>query len=462
MALEDTRLGGNMKKPVIFLVEHDDVQRGQLHSLLLRQAFEVLALPEADGIFRLFRQKQSPDLLIINASLNAASDGLEAVRLLRQGNRKLPVLLLAPNGSEELAITALRAGITDYLKQPFSCEELLTSVHRCLADRCSQESLGISEPMTSGLTQLIGESSQMQHIKGSLCKLASTDTTTLITGETGTGKELVATFIHQNSSRRRQPLVCINCTAIPDSLLESELFGYERGAFTGAHARKEGKLQLAEGGTVFFDEIGDMSPYAQTKILRVLESRTVDRLGGKASIPVDIRVIAATNRNLEQAMVEEKFRTDLFFRLSVANIHLPPLRDRKEDLRSLCDHYIGDMNRRFGQSVEGFTEEAFAYLLRYEWPGNVRELKNFIEAIFVNLPAGKITFMDLPEQFRRRFEEMNALSNGERDRVLSALLSTNWNKGKAAQKLHWSRTTLYRRMVKYHLTKGGYTGVAPL
>ena len=161
-------------------------------------------------------------------------------------------------------------------------------------------------------------------------------------------------------------------------------------------------------------------------------------------------------------MAEEKFRTDLFFRLSVANIHLPPLRDRKEDLRSLCDHYIGEMNRRFGRAVEGFTEEAFAYLFRYDWPGNVRELKNLIEAIFVNLPAGKITCMDLPEQFRRRFEEMNELSNDERERVLSALLATNWNKGKAAQKLHWSRTTLYRKMVKYHLIKGGHSDVATL
>ena len=160
-------------------------------------------------------------------------------------------------------------------------------------------------------------------------------------------------------------------------------------------------------------------------------------------------------------MAEEKFRPDLFFRLSVANIHLPPLRDRKEDLRSLCHHYIRDMNRRFGREVQGFTEEAFAYLLRYEWPGNVRELKNLIEASFVHLPAGKITVMDLPEQFRRRFEETNNLSTGERERVLSALLSTNWKKGKAAQKLRWSRTTLYRKMVKYHLTKGGHNGVAP-
>jgi transcriptional regulator with PAS, ATPase and Fis domain len=294
----------------------------------------------------------------------------------------------------------------------------------------------------------------MQEIKAYLGKVAATDTNTLITGETGTGKELVAALIHQHSGRQQQRFVCINCAALPDSLLESELFGYERGAFTGAHVRKEGKLKLADGGTVFFDEIGDMSPYAQAKILRAIESRAVDRLGGNESIPLDIRIIDATNRNLEQLMTEEKFRTDLFFCLNVANIHLPPLRNRKEDLPALCDHYIGDMNRRFGREVEGFTEDAFAYVLRYDWSGNVRELKNLIEAIFVNLPVRTITRMDLPEQFRRRFEGADDLSHDERDQMLSALLSTNWNKGKAAQKLHWSRTTLYRKMVKYHLVKG--------
>ena len=449
-----------MKKPAILLAERDDVQRHQLQSLLLRQGFEVIESPDANGVFHAVRQKRNPDLLIINASLDAAGNGLEVVQLLHRGNSKLPVILIATNSSEDLAIAALRAGIADYFKPPFSWEDLLTSVHRCLANGCSRELLSISETTASGLTPMIGESLQMQEIKAYLCKVASTDTTTLITGETGTGKELVAALIHQNSCRQQKRFVCINCAAIPDSLLESELFGYERGAFTGAHARKEGKLKLADGGTVFFDEIGDMSPYAQAKILRALESKAVDRLGGKESIPLNIRVIAATNRNLERLMAEEKFRADLFFRLNVASIHLPPLRERKEDLQALCDHYICEMNRRFGREVEGFTAEAFAYLLRYDWPGNVRELKNLIEAIFVNLPSRKITLMDLPEQFRRRFGEANDLSHDERDRVLSALLSTNWNKGKAAQKLQWSRTTLYRKMVKYHLVKGGHAGVA--
>lgn len=448
-----------MKKLVIFLVERNDKQRRQLQSLLFRQGFEIIASPDAMGIFRAFRQKRNPDLLIMNTSLDATSDGWEMAQLLLQENKSLPVILLVTHSTEDLAIAALKAGIVDYLKQPFSCEELLASVHRCISDCCVPEVLNAPEAAPSGSSTLIGESPQMRDVKAYLNKVAATDTNTLITGETGTGKELAAALIHQYSRRQRQRFVCINCAALPDSLLESELFGYERGAFTGAHTLKEGKLKMADGGIVFFDEIGDMSVYAQAKILRALESREVDRLGGRESIPINIRVIAATNRNLEQLMAEEKFRADLFFRLNVVHIHLPPLRERKEDLPALCAYYIGEMNRRFGREVESFTEEAFAYLLRYHWPGNVRELKNLIEATFVNLPSQKITLMDLPEQFRKGLGEANDLSHDERDRVLSALRATNWKKGKAAQKLCWSRTTLYRKMVKYDLVKDGHSGV---
>jgi transcriptional regulator with PAS, ATPase and Fis domain len=295
----------------------------------------------------------------------------------------------------------------------------------------------------------------MQEITTYLLKVAATDSNALITGETGTGKELVATFIHRNSRRRQKPFLCINCAAIPDSLIESELFGYERGAFTGAHALKEGILKLADGGTVFFDEVGDMSPYAQAKILRAIEAREVRRLGGKGSVPIDVRIIAATNRNLEQLMTEEKFRPDLFFRLNVANIHLPPLRERKEDLLPLFDYYVHEMNCQFGLQVEGFTEEALTFLLCYHWPGNVRELRNLIEAIFVNLPSRWITLDDLPAQFRRRCAEVADLPQDERDRLLNALFTTRWNKRQAAQKLRWSRMTLYRKMRKYHIVSGG-------
>jgi transcriptional regulator with PAS, ATPase and Fis domain len=247
--------------------------------------------------------------------------------------------------------------------------------------------------------------------------------------------------------------VCINSAALPDSLLESELFGYEKGAFTGADSAREGQLQRADRGTVFFDEIGDMSTYTQAKILRAIESKEVRRLGGRDSHPLDLRILAATNQNLERLMAEEKFRADLYFRLNVATIHLPPLRDRKEDLPALCEHYIQEMNRQFGREVEGFTPEALAYLLRYEWPGNVRELKNLIEAAFIDLPARRITFIDLPKQCRQWVRDAAGLSQGERNRLLSALFSTHWNVSKAAQQLHWSRMTLYRKMEKYRIVR---------
>jgi transcriptional regulator with PAS, ATPase and Fis domain len=294
----------------------------------------------------------------------------------------------------------------------------------------------------------------MREINAYIGQVASTDSTVLITGETGTGKELVAELIHRRSPRAGKPFVSINCAAIPEGLLESELFGYERGAFTGAHAQKEGALKLANQGTAFFDEIGDMNPEGQAKILRAIESREIRRLGGKGNIPLNLRVIAATNQDLEQRVAEGKFRKDLYFRLNVARIFLPPLRDRKEDIPALLGHYIEELNRRLGREVEGLTEDAMDPLIHYEWPGNVRELKNLLEAIYVTLHSRRIAFTDLPDQFRR-LVKTERLPEDERGRLLAALLATKWNKSQAAQKLHWSRMTLYRKMTKYHIVKGG-------
>jgi len=228
---------------------------------------------------------------------------------------------------------------------------------------------------------LIGDSAPMVRIKRRLEQVSATDCTVLITGETGTGKERVAEHIHQHSPRQGKPLVRINCAALPDGLLESELFGYERGAFTGANASYEGKLKLAEGGTVFFDEIGDMSPYAQAKILRVIETKEAYRLGGRRSIPFDFRVLGATNQDLERLVAENRFRKDLFFRLDVARIHLPPLKERKEDIPLLVDHYLKTYNTRFRRQIEGLTPEAWSCVLHYQWPGNVRELNNVLARI---------------------------------------------------------------------------------
>ena len=442
-----------MKKPKILIAERNDVLSRNLKKQLLCNGFEVIETSDKIDAFQSF-QNNSPDLVIVVSSREDTRDELEVAQQIRRLDRIIPIILITAKSSEDLAINALRIGINDYFKQPFSFEELTVSVNRCLSGFSLWESSGEYGTTPSSLIdsqKMIGENVQMQEIKTYIGMAASTDCNVLITGETGTGKELAAELIHKNSPRSKKPFVCINCTAIPDSLLESELFGYERGAFTGADSLKEGKLKHAEGGTVFFDEIGDMSLYHQAKILRAIESKEVQRIGGKGSIPLDIRVIAATNQNLEQLVEEGKFRKDLYFRLNVARIHLPPLRDRRGDIPLLLCFYIRELNRRFGRAVECLTKDALEYLLSYDWPGNVRELKNLLEATYVNLFSRRISFSDLPEQFRKRLGGVEDIPQNEQDLLLLALMSTNWNKSKAAQKLRWSRMTLYRKMAKYHI-----------
>jgi transcriptional regulator with PAS, ATPase and Fis domain len=293
----------------------------------------------------------------------------------------------------------------------------------------------------------------MRTVKSYISRAAVTDSTILITGESGTGKELAAELIHRSSLRNEKPLVCVNCAALPDSLLESELFGYERGAFTGAAGAQRGKFEQANGGTILLDEIGDMDLHAQAKILRTIESKEVCRLGGNKSTPLDVRFLAATNQDLERLLTEKKFRLDLYYRLNVARIHLPPLRERKDDILDLFNYYIRELNRRFGRAVVGFTDEALDHLMRYDWPGNVTELKNLCEAIFINLPAKKISFLDLPYLYQKQLKEAESLTQSERERLLSALFTTNWNVSKAARKLNWSRITVYRKLEKYHIRK---------
>ena len=300
-------------------------------------------------------------------------------------------------------------------------------------------------------TSLIGSSLAIWKVKTYLRKVALTDSHVLITGETGTGKELAAQYIHRHSDRRGKPLVTINCAALPDGLLESELFGYERGAFTGAVSSYAGKLKLADGGTVLFDEIGDMSLYAQAKILRVIETKEVYPLGGRRTVPLNIRIIAATNRDLDRQTAKGEFRQDLYFRVNVARVHLPPLRERKEDIALLTDHFVQKFSVQFGKGIEGFSDEAMDRLLSYDWPGNIRELVNVIERIFIDPPREKIAVADLPESMWSRPSVRRETVPAEREILLYTLSQTNWNKSKAAERLHWSRMTLYRKMAKYHI-----------
>ncbi len=439
---------------MVIIAVDDAALRRHLHTLLPAQGYEVFAVLDTVAICR-FAQRQRPDLIILGPFGDGAWDVLHSAQQIRRAHRRVPLILIAARSSEALAIAALRAGITDYYKSPPAFGELAASIMQCLAGAPLHHSSSGYDTAMHG-RPMVGESPPMQQIKTYIRQVALTDSTVLITGESGTGKELVAEMIHRHSARHSKPFVSINCAAIPDSLLESELFGYEKGAFTGANVRKEGQFQLADGGTIFLDEIGDMSPYAQAKILRAIESKTIDRLGGKRSIPVDVRIIAATNQDVEQLVAAGKFRQDLYFRLNIGRIHLPPLRDRMEDLPGLLDQYLRTLNRQFGLEVEGFTEEVLACLLTYHWPGNVREVKNLVEAIFINfinVPSREITLRDLPELFRRQFSESDHSPHSERERVLSALLLTNWNKSHAAQQLRWSRMTLYRKIRKYQIVK---------
>jgi DNA-binding NtrC family response regulator len=299
---------------------------------------------------------------------------------------------------------------------------------------------------------LVGGSPAIRQLRHAIQRVATTDSNVLITGETGTGKELTAELIHRNSRRRDKPFVSINCAAIPEGLLESELFGYERGAFTGAHAAREGKLQYAQGGTLFLDEVGDMSLYAQAKILRAIESRKVQRLGGHREIAVNLRLIAATNHNLEQLTSQQKFRQDLYFRLNVARLSLPPLRDHSEDVPALVDHLLAEMAPRLERRVSTVDPSFLEPLLRYDWPGNVRELRNVIESALVFCDAERITAHDLPVHLRALFASAARTRDAERDRIVEALHATSWNRTEAAQRLGCSRMTLYRKMVKHGLS----------
>ena len=441
-----------MNNPALIIEAQDASLCRALRRLVPRQEFEVV---ESSGMGELIRSLQDgiPDLIIIGSSQKGATDGLEAAREVRRHDQKIPIILVTSHSSEDLAIEALRIGANDYLKMPIAWEDLAASIKRSLSSPCVKSG-ATPEPTGAdpvGEDQIITRNPAMEGMVNFLKQVAAADSNVLITGETGTGKELVAGMIHKYSARAKNPFVVINCAAIPDTLLESELFGYEKGAFTGAYARREGALRLADSGTVFLDEIGDMSSHAQAKVLRMMEHKEVCRVGGINTIPVNVRFIAATNQDLEQLMKEEKFRPDLYFRLNVARIYIPALRERKEDIVLLLDYFRKKLNRQFGKKVRGFTPEAVAALVDYDWPGNIRELKNRLEAAFIGADV-MIGLKDFPEFFRRQLQENKGLSQDERARLLAALFNTSWNKTKAAQQLQWSRMTLYRKMVKYGIS----------
>jgi DNA-binding NtrC family response regulator len=353
----------------------------------------------------------------------------------------IPRIVVAHQSSEESAVAALRAGAAEYLRAPVTLDLLNATVARLAGARSEDDSIVGEHPSTQGLLAY-------------LRRVAATSSTVLITGETGTGKELAARFIHRNGARGSKPFVSVNCAALPDTLLESELFGHVRGSFTGAHASADGKFQQADGGTLFLDEIGDMSALAQAKILRVIESREVWRIGGSHGTTVNVRIVAATNQDLEQLVSSARFRSDLYYRLNVARLRLPALRERRSDIPLLVDHYVDEMNKRFGASIKGFTNDSMDQLQAYDWPGNVRELKNMIEAAFIELPPDASPWAQLPQSVRQQLCAAASRPSHEQEELLAALKETRWNVSRAAERLHVSRMTLYRKIARYGLARG--------
>src|SRR5215471_12147897 len=354
-------------------------------------------------------------------------------------------LVCAHPSTEEVAVAALRAGADDYVRGPVDWRAI----------RSIASALDVSpEPAPRGGT-IVGTHAATRRFIAHLDRISASPSTVLITGETGTGKEVAARYIHARSDRRTCPFVSVNCAAIPDTLLEAELFGHERGAYTGAHAAADGKFQHAHRGTLFLDEIGDLTPFAQAKILRALESREIWRLGARRGTPVDVRVIAATNQHLEQLVGAGRFRADLFYRLDVARMVLPPLRERRSDIPLLIEHYVRQMNQQFHCRVAGFTAQNLERLTSYDWPGNIRELRNVVEAAFVELPARHVNLLELPDVVRDRLRMAASRPPREADQILAALEEMHWNVSRAAERLQVSRMTVYRKLAKFGVARKG-------
>jgi DNA-binding NtrC family response regulator len=436
-----------MRTPPIVLADPDGGRRQGIQSTASACGFTLEATGDFTQAASLCRVLQ-PKAVLVACDETTRDEALRAVADIRRSGPGLPILFVVEHGSEAFAVAALRAGVTDYLRYPLDRQELAASLTR--------SPTGAPAPARStppvGRPGLIGSSAAMKRVQTYLDQAAHGEANVLITGETGTGKELAAIYLHEHSGRRRRRFVPINCAAIPDTLLENELFGHERGAFTGASATHAGLLESADGGTVFLDEIGEMGLPAQAKILRAIEAREVYRLGGRGRIPLDIRIVAATNEDLETAVETGRFRKDLYYRLHVASVRLPPLRERRGDISELLDHYLHAFNAHAARQVH-LSEDARTALDSYEWPGNVRELKNLVESLFVWPASGPVRIEDLPETFRRRLERFCSAGDPERRALLDALFAARWNKSRAAEILECSRMTLYRRMAKHAVVR---------
>ena len=449
-------------KKKILIVDDDEVHRMMLKANLSREGFELseadngLSAVEAvrDGFF---------DLVLMDIRMPKQS-GIDALKEIKEISPAIPVLLITAYAELESAIEAVKLGAKDYIQKPIDVEKLKVTIMNLLElNSLRQENELLKERLGRefSTSKIIGSSPKMQELYHMVAMIAPTDSTVLIQGESGTGKELIADLVHENSTRANGPLVKVNCTALPDTLLESELFGYERGAFTGANQRKQGRFELASGGSLFLDEIGDMNPSVQAKLLRVLQEHTFERLGGNKTISVDVRIIVATNKDLESEVKDGNFREDLFYRLNVVPITVPPLRERKEDIPLLAEHFLTYYAAKNHRPVKDIFPRALDLLMRYDWPGNVRELENTIERAVIIAGGEQLTEADLPINIQALVDDLQTPDTGvmagrtlkevERDLIIKTLEQTGGNRTRAAKILGITRKTLQNKLKEYQI-----------
>jgi two-component system, NtrC family, nitrogen regulation response regulator GlnG len=465
----------NAREPEAWVVDDDQSVRWVLEKALRQAGISSRSFERAEHLLEAIEHGR-PDVLITDVRMPGMS-GIALLDRLRDSCPDLPIIVITAHSDLENAVAAYKGGAFEYLPKPFDIDEAIELVRKAARTQLGDDERGRT-PDAAGIPSLIGQAPAMQEVFRSIGRLAGSSMTVLITGESGTGKELVARALHEHSPRANKPFIALNTSAIASELLESELFGHERGAFTGADSRRIGRFEQANGGTLFLDEIGDMSPALQTRLLRVLAESEFYRVGGQTSIKVDVRVIAATNQDLARAVREARFREDLFHRLNVIRINTPPLRQRRQDIPLLLQHYFSEAARELSIPAKSIDSEAMELLRNYDWPGNVRQVVNAARRLTVTAPGSVITTQDIPADFggqdlsaravqdwtrslaawaETRLGENEtplldtALPEFEKTLIRTAMAKTNGHRQAAAKLLGWGRNTLARKMKSLHL-----------
>lgn len=444
----------------ILIIEDEKNQRILLKKLLEKEGYSVLESEKGEEGIEEFK-REDIDLVLLDQKLPDIK-GTEVLKKLKEINPIVPVIIITAFGDIKDAVDAMKEGAFYYLPKPINPDELLILIKKAVENlNLRKEIKELKEVLKERYSyeKMVYVSGKMEEVMRIVFKSAKSDANVLITGETGTGKELIAGAIHHLSKRKNQRFVPVHISALPETLIEAELFGHEKGAFTGAEKRRIGKFEFASGGTIFLDEIGDLSLSLQIKLLRVIEEKKIIRLGSNEEIPVDVRIICATNKNLEDEVSKGNFREDLYYRLNVIRIHIPPLRERKEDIPSLVDHFIKIYSKREGKNIKGITDEAMKALMRYNFPGNVRELENIIERACVlcedeyiseeHLPS----FINIKREYVKQGKLVETIQRIEKEMIIKALEESDWIKTKAAEKLGLSERVLRYKMKKYGIFK---------